>query len=132
LVAAQGVVGDVHNVTVVLNNVLTGYHGDALAVQSYHTFNARFHEYIDDIDIEFNRFARPVIKTTASLSMLSCSTQDLKIFMLWAVRILEYTAVPTGCQQVQRTCCLLRGRVNRPVGASLAHTLADLLKSTAS
>ena len=73
LVAAQGVVGDVHNVTVVLNNVLTGYHGDALAVQSYRTFNARFHEYEDDIDIELNRFACPVIKSAASLSMISCS-----------------------------------------------------------
>ena len=97
MAAAQGDVGDVHVVAVVLNNVSTGDHGGALAVQSYHTFNARFHEYMDDIDIEFNRFARPVIKSTASLSMLSCCMQDLKIITLWAVRILEYTTVPTGC-----------------------------------
>jgi len=97
LVAAQGAVGDAHVVAVVLNNVSAGDRGDALAVQSYHTFNARFHEYDDDIDIEFNRFACPVIKSTASLSLLPCSMQDLKIFTLWAVRILEYTSVPAGC-----------------------------------
>ena len=106
MVAAQGDVGDVHIVAValssistffvclcdycvllflcywesihstrLLNNVSTEDHGDALAVQSYHMFNARFHEYYD-IDIESNRFASPVLNSTASMSLLPCSMKN--------------------------------------------------------